>query len=427
MKTGKRHKNTFLKFFKKDGVNVSIYKCPFAPDSIPIQTKSLKNVKQSSGQVVFQFKEPHNITQGDLIQQQGSRDLWEVTETEDIVSGTTFVMFEVKVRKTLKSLGESNNDNIESAPERRRNVYVIYGRNELAKQAMFSFLRSIGLHPIEKSHARGLTGKSNPYVGDIIKSAFSHAQAIVVLFSGDDESKLKAEFAIESGLSEESVLKPQPRANVLFEAGMAFATHYQRTVLVQFGEIRSFSNIEGKDIIRMSNSLSCRQELAARLRDAGCMIDTSGTDWHKEGDFDHVSLIDVQKDIPSNNMAKEIKGIDSLAHMNLTTQGGSKSGSNKSYKFIVENIGYGIAINPTFIFGSLEIPLRETCLAPRKFVEFSFSVEIEQFELLETNTVRIAFSQNGVRYSDVYQFELEAHYSMRVFYLEKVIEQEDFA
>src|SRR5437660_4599630 len=45
-------------------------------------------------------------------------------------------------------------------------------------------------------------------------------QAVVVLFSPDDEAKLRAEFITRSDGPGEKKLRGQPRPNVLFEAGL---------------------------------------------------------------------------------------------------------------------------------------------------------------------------------------------------------------
>ncbi len=166
-----------------------------------------------------------------------------------------------------------------------RLVFVIHGRDTKRRAAMFDFLRAIGLKPIEWSQARAMTGKAAPYIGEILEVAFSRAQAVVALFTGDDESRLRSSMQAE-GETEES-LTPQARANVLFEAGMAMGRHPDRTVFVEVGQLRPFSDIAGRHTIRFSSGAShaIRQEIATRLRDAGCAVDTSGTDWHIAGDF----------------------------------------------------------------------------------------------------------------------------------------------
>ncbi len=164
-------------------------------------------------------------------------------------------------------------------------VFVIHGRDTKRKVAMFDFLRAIGLRPIEWSQARSMTGKGAPYIGEILEVAFGQAQAVVALLTGDDEARLLPELH-EADEQTES-LRRQPRANVLFEAGIAMGTHPERTVFVEVGHLRPFSDFGGRHSVRFSSkpSVENRQEIAMRLRDAGCAVDISGTDWHTSGDF----------------------------------------------------------------------------------------------------------------------------------------------
>lgn len=170
-----------------------------------------------------------------------------------------------------------------------KKVFVIHGRDERRRRAIFDFLRSIGLQPIEWSQARAMTGKAAPYIGEILEAAFGRAQAVVALMTGDDEARLRVDL-LNPGEREEP-LTPQARPNVLFEAGMAMGSHADRTVFVEIGHLRAFSDIAGRHTVRLTNTsdpqatMIARQEIAARLRDAGCEVDLSGTDWHTVGDF----------------------------------------------------------------------------------------------------------------------------------------------
>jgi predicted nucleotide-binding protein len=168
--------------------------------------------------------------------------------------------------------------------ERRKAVFVVHGRNADARQAMFDFLGAIGLRPIEWSQARELTGEPNPYISKILDAAFSAAQAIIVLFTPDEIVRLRPEYA--DGVSDPE-LSPgtQARPNVLFEAGMAMGRNANRTVLVELGQLRSFSDIMGRHALRMSGETSQRLELAQRLKSAGCEVDLSGQNWLHSGNF----------------------------------------------------------------------------------------------------------------------------------------------
>jgi hypothetical protein len=66
---------------------------------------------------------------------------------------------------------------------------------------------------------------------------------------------------------------------------MAFAAHPGRTVLVQIGNVKEFSDIGGRHVVHMTGEFAKRQEFVAKLSNAGCDVDTSGADWVTAGDF----------------------------------------------------------------------------------------------------------------------------------------------
>jgi predicted nucleotide-binding protein len=164
-------------------------------------------------------------------------------------------------------------------------VFVVYGRDVVAKNAMFTFLRAVSVKPIEWTSAIRMSKKASPYVGEVLEAAFERARAVVVLMTPDDLAQLRPDLLLPSDKPYERVPTGQPRPNVLFEAGMAFATHPDRTVLVQLGYVREFSDIGGRHVVHMSNEYSKRQELATKLTNAGCDVDTTGTDWVEAGNF----------------------------------------------------------------------------------------------------------------------------------------------
>lgn len=166
-----------------------------------------------------------------------------------------------------------------------KKVFVVHGRDEARRKAMFAFLRSIGLNPIEWSKGVKDTGSASPYNGEVVDGMLSQAVAVVVLLTPDDLAYLRADLIKPSDDDFESKATPQARPNVLFEAGMAFGYRPDHTIIVQFGKLRPFSDIAGRNIIHMDDSAKQRSELANRLGNAGADVDTSGTDWYTEGDF----------------------------------------------------------------------------------------------------------------------------------------------
>jgi hypothetical protein len=129
-----------------------------------------------------------------------------------------------------------------------------------------------------------MTGQGSPYIGDVLDAAFGKAQAVVVLMTPDDIAYLHPTLAGEDDQDTEPHFQARP--NVLFEAGMAMGRSPNRTVIVEFGQLRVFSDIHGRHLVRLNNTLRMRQELANRLSNAGCAVNIIGTDWHKAGDLE---------------------------------------------------------------------------------------------------------------------------------------------
>jgi predicted nucleotide-binding protein len=223
------------------------------------------------------------------------------------------------VRQTLESLLQDMGYSIdvlaatpeglpkETVPKDARNVFVVHGRNKFARDSLFEFLRALKLNPIEWDEAVKMTGKASPFIGEILDKAFSEAQAVVVLLSGDDEARLKKEFQSDEDPPFEKNLTSQARPNVLFEAGMAFGRHEDRTVIVQIGtELRPFSDIAGRHIIKLNNSSEQRNALAQRLQTAGCPVNTSGSNWLSAGDFEAASISSKNSALSESDHTDEI-------------------------------------------------------------------------------------------------------------------------
>lgn len=185
-----------------------------------------------------------------------------------------------------KSTTDYLNSVVPKPSEATTNVFVVHGRDTQARDDIFQFLRAIDLHPLEWSEAVKSTGKPSPHIWEILEKAFSTAHAILVLFTPDDEAYLRASLRSEDEPTHETQLSGQARPNVLFEAGMAMGRSEDRTVLVELGVLRPFSDIAGRHTIKLDNTSQRRQELAQRLQAAGCPVNLDGTDWHTVGNFE---------------------------------------------------------------------------------------------------------------------------------------------
>jgi len=164
-------------------------------------------------------------------------------------------------------------------------VYLVHGRNDLARDAMAAFLKKLSIKPVCFDDAIPWTGRGNPHPCEVIQAAFPRVGAVVVLMSGDDIACLKPEYQREDDPDHEKRLTPQARPNVLFEAGLAYGLPDDRTILVQVGNIRGLTDLLGFHIPRMRNTKRFRDDLIGRLRTAGCSI-SKKKGWEIAGDFD---------------------------------------------------------------------------------------------------------------------------------------------
>ena len=80
------------------------------------------------------------------------------------------------------------------------------------------------------SEAPDKTNNASATIKEIPDQAFALAQAVIVLLTPDDEARLRLVFHGPRKLSTKNVT-PQPRPNVIFEAGFAMARFPKTTIL----------------------------------------------------------------------------------------------------------------------------------------------------------------------------------------------------
>lgn len=163
-----------------------------------------------------------------------------------------------------------------------RKIFVIHGRDKSARRELFTFLRAIGLSPIEWTQALEEAGGGAPLISDILDKAIRADRAFIVLLTPDDIAHLKPEHADDED-DPDLQATGQARPNVLFEAGMAFGRYPEHTVLVEFGKARRFTDVDGRFRVRLDNSAESRNKLARRLEAIGCEVDLVGADWLSAG------------------------------------------------------------------------------------------------------------------------------------------------
>ncbi|MFI6409081.1 TIR domain-containing protein [Streptomyces sp. NPDC050548] len=173
--------------------------------------------------------------------------------------------------------------------DRSRSVFVVHGRDEEVRQAMFGLLRRLDLRPLEWEELVRATGKTAPFLGEVVMNAPAQAQAALVLLTPDDVAKLHPHLLGNRERDDETQLTGQPRQNVLIELGMVLMAYPERTVIVEVGRLRHVADTAGINVIRFDGTESSLAKIAARLRLAGCQLDDSGPEWRETRPFQNLS------------------------------------------------------------------------------------------------------------------------------------------
>ncbi len=179
----------------------------------------------------------------------------------------------------------------------RKNVLVISGKDQKLTGDIFRFLHKIGLHPVEPQD-RFPGGVSDPH--EALQAAINATCAIVILLTGDDEAKRRyilnddgedeaklqhRWYILDDDGEKELYPSPQTRLNVLFGAGVAFATRPDNTILVKRGHLRPCSYFADRRCVELGDTLERRYAFIEMLRSVGCVVDLSSNEWIDVGDF----------------------------------------------------------------------------------------------------------------------------------------------
>lgn len=171
-----------------------------------------------------------------------------------------------------------------------REVAVVHGRDSQVTQAVFDFLRAVDLRPLEWEEVLSRASAATPYTGHLIEKLFENVQAVVVIFTPDDEARLHPELKKPNEAPHEIRFACQPRPNVLFEAGIAFGLYPDRTILVEVGELRPISDLVGRHTVRLGTENAIKS-FVNRLEVARCKLNTKGTHWLNASRFSGLAAL----------------------------------------------------------------------------------------------------------------------------------------
>jgi predicted nucleotide-binding protein len=181
---------------------------------------------------------------------------------------------------------------VNAQAEMDRNVFVVYGRDGEVNSAVFQLLRQLDLRPLEwETLIRGHGGGITPPLSEIVVNAPRQASAAVVVLTPDDMVMLHSE--LRKPREDPFELHPsmQARPNVVLELGIALGVYAERTLILEFGDLRPIADIAGLNTIRFHQStghVEALKKIAGRLKWAGLPIDDSGTDWLNPAPFQNL-------------------------------------------------------------------------------------------------------------------------------------------
>jgi hypothetical protein len=154
----------------------------------------------------------------------------------------------------------------------KKRVFIIYGRDTEAHDELVKFIRAVGLEEIPFESIANSLGAS-PFVADVVSEGMNQADALVALFTPDEQAALydplTGNFQTGEGDS-----RWQARPNVLFEAGVAYGLGSKKEpILAVLGaDIRLFSDMAGRHFVQLAapdgkrNLYKRLENLVGRLR-----------------------------------------------------------------------------------------------------------------------------------------------------------------
>jgi predicted nucleotide-binding protein len=168
-----------------------------------------------------------------------------------------------------------------------KRVFVIYGRDVAARDELLKLIRGLGLDDIPFESVANSLGPA-PFVGDVVLKGLQQADAIVALFTPDEQAVLREP---ETGMSlaeHDGGERWQARPNVIFEAGIAYGRSDKEPILAVLGtDVRLFSDLAGIHFVRLDAS-DGKRNMRERLERILGPLEPIMADWESSpqtGDF----------------------------------------------------------------------------------------------------------------------------------------------
>ena len=170
-----------------------------------------------------------------------------------------------------------------------RSVFLVHGRNSQKNAKVRKFLKKgLGLNIVEWETARECVRGQRDYIYDIVLQGIEMSDVTVVLFTDDEEVRLRQEFLQASDYdslnASNAAPRRQSRPNVYIEAGYAMGRRPKRTIFVVWPDNETGfefpSDFDGLHVVRFNGSAKSRETLMRRLEAARCRP-TRRRDWKK--------------------------------------------------------------------------------------------------------------------------------------------------
>jgi len=134
-----------------------------------------------------------------------------------------------------------------------KTVFVIHGRDAEAHSELAKFLVALGLREMPFEEVADSLGPS-PFVGDIVIKGIESADAVIALFTPDEQASLYDPSSGESLARTDGGSRWQARPNVMFEAGIAYGKTGKEPILAVLGaDVGLFSDVGGRHFVQLAS------------------------------------------------------------------------------------------------------------------------------------------------------------------------------